>query len=161
MLTVSGNVNNGGNLLTLAGAGSDTISGGIAGGGGLTANGGAVTLNGHLSFAGSLVLGSGIASLNGNNSYGNIHIVPNDNNNLAGNPTVLNGGVLSVGVLVGTNLPVDPCDDALPGQPLAPAHRRHALLYIPARARAGLHPPLHERQQCHDRRGQRRRQRRL
>jgi len=93
---------------TVASSQTLTVNSGINGAGGLTAGGGALALNGALSFAGSLVVNSGTVTLAGNNSYGDIHNVAGENgNHSAGNPTIRNGGMLSVSS-VGANLPLVP-----------------------------------------------------
>ena len=59
-LTVSGNVDNGGNLLTVAGNGNVTVSGNVGGAGGLTMNGGGtLVLSGSNTYAGDTNINSG------------------------------------------------------------------------------------------------------
>ncbi len=61
-LTISSNVNNGGNLLTISGSstGVTILSGVISGSGGLTKNGtGTLTLNGANTFGGNVTLNAG------------------------------------------------------------------------------------------------------
>ena len=103
------------NLTTLAGdninvaaATSATINSAMAGSGGLNFAGpGALTLNGNLSFAGSLVVNSGTLVLSGSNNYGGVYNVPGENgNHYAANPTIINGGVLSISS--SANLPSTP-----------------------------------------------------
>jgi len=65
-ITVSGNITNGANLLTVTGAGNTTISGGIGSGtGGVTKTGtGTLRLSGTNSFTGTLSLNGGTLELN-------------------------------------------------------------------------------------------------
>lgn len=70
-LTLNSSLNNGGNLLTTAGANSVSFNGAISGAGGLTVSGaGTVTLSGANTFTGALTLAgnSGLVILSGNNA---------------------------------------------------------------------------------------------
>lgn len=68
LFTVSGNITNGANLLTIAGTGNTTISGSLGtGNGGLTKSGaGILSLNNNNTFAGGVTINAGTLSL-GNN----------------------------------------------------------------------------------------------
>jgi fibronectin-binding autotransporter adhesin len=63
-LTIGGNVNNGGNLLTVSGSGATTVAAPISGLGGLTKNGaGTLTLTAPSSFTGATTIAGGTISL--------------------------------------------------------------------------------------------------
>ena len=64
LLTVSGNVADGGYLLTVAGSGSTAISGGLSGGSGLTmSSAGLLTLSGSNTYTGTTTVNNGILAL--------------------------------------------------------------------------------------------------
>jgi fibronectin-binding autotransporter adhesin len=70
-LTVSGNVGNGGNTLTVSGSGASTLSGTISGAGGLTKSGtGTLTLSGSNAYTGSTQINAGILSANNASALG-------------------------------------------------------------------------------------------
>ncbi len=64
VMTVSGSVNNSGNLLTLAGSGTSLISGVVSGGGGLTMSGlGLMTLNAADTYTGATTVNAGTLAI--------------------------------------------------------------------------------------------------
>ena len=83
LLTASGGVANGGYLLTLAGSGNTTVSGGFSGSGGLTMNGsGTATLSGaSINYTGATAVNSGTLFLSGATNF---------------NSSVVNNAVLQV-----------------------------------------------------------------
>jgi fibronectin-binding autotransporter adhesin len=87
-LAVSANVDNGGNLLTVAGNGNVTISGNLSGAGGLTMNGGgALVLSGNNTYSGDTNVNSGTI-VAASPVFGNAAI--------GGNLYINNGGTVSV-----------------------------------------------------------------
>ncbi len=70
LLTVSGKIANGGNLLTTAGSGTDKISGVLSGAGGLTVSGGSVSLTAAATYSGSTSVTSGTLNLGVANAFG-------------------------------------------------------------------------------------------
>lgn len=66
ILTLSGSINNSGNLLTLGGAGNLDVSGAISGAGGLTKNGaGTATLSAANTMSGAVTINAGTLTLSG------------------------------------------------------------------------------------------------
>ncbi len=90
LLTVSGNVANGGNLLTVAGNGNAIISGILSGSGGLTkAGGGVLTLSASNIYTGGTTISGGVLSITGTSSLPGW--------STSGSYTVANGAALAVG----------------------------------------------------------------
>ena len=88
LLTVSGDVANGGYLLTVGGSGNTTVSGSFSDAGGLTMNGtGALTLAGANYYTGNTAVHAGTLEANGNSAIGGTtHF------NVAGGATLLLSG---------------------------------------------------------------------
>ena len=88
LLTVSGSITNGANLLTIGGSGNTTLSGGIGtGAGGLTKNdAGTLTLSGNSTFTGATTVNAGTLKLGHANALGGT----------AGNTAVTAGAVLDL-----------------------------------------------------------------
>ncbi|MEI6656371.1 MAG: autotransporter-associated beta strand repeat-containing protein, partial [Verrucomicrobiota bacterium] len=90
-LAIGGTIHNAGNLLTLSGAGSATLSGAIVGTGGLTqSTAGTVTLSGANIYTGNTIVSAGTLALSGAGTLGGTGI-PN-----VGSLT-LSGGTLDLG----------------------------------------------------------------
>src|SRR5204863_379921 len=83
--TVSGNVSNGANLLTVGGSGNTTISGGLGNGaGGLTKTGaGTLTLTGNNTYTGTTTISAGILAVGNGGATGDISASANVVNNAA------------------------------------------------------------------------------
>jgi autotransporter-associated beta strand protein len=99
LLTISGNVTNGGNSLTVAGAGNTTISGNIGGSGGLIVDAsGTLTLSGASTYSGGTTVNGGALSISpgGSLAGGAVTVNPTGYLNVGGS---LQATALSVGGL--------------------------------------------------------------
>ena len=103
-LTVSGNVDNGGNQLTLAGNSALVVSGNVSGAGNLVKSGAnTTTLSGNNSYSGGTALNAGTLVISGSSAIGTGDLTNSGNNSLVvsssatlGNNVVLYSGVLTL-----------------------------------------------------------------
>lgn len=103
LLTLGGEINNSGHLLTFAGAGDVTVSGAIFGSGGLTKDGAGVltVANSGNDWLGATIVAGGVLRC------GNDHVIPDNNLTLALGTTLdLNGCAETVGALTMTDASV-------------------------------------------------------